>query len=112
MLWHRSDPTLFHARATPFRLSCTSAQTQSDPKPNPNPTRNPLGSSRSAEAVARAAPPRSLVAFLVETRAADRSASTNPAVLDAFFARFEQIEEIRQNHEDQDSVMKIQQLKN
>ena len=48
----------------------------------------------------------------LEIMLSERGTRFDPKVLDAFFARFEQIEEIRQNHEDQDSVMKIQQLKN
>ena len=56
--------------------------------------------------------PRFPLKKCLEIMLSERGTRFDPKVLDAFFARFEQIEEIRQNHEDQDSVMKIQQLKN
>ncbi len=47
----------------------------------------------------------------LEIMLSERGTRFDPAVLDAFFARFERIEEIRLEHEDRSTVMKIQELK-
>ena len=47
----------------------------------------------------------------LEIMLSERGTRFDPKVLDAFFARFAEIEEIRQTYNDQTTVEKIQQLK-
>ena len=47
----------------------------------------------------------------LEIMLSERGTRFDPHVLDAFFARFEQIEEIRQRYDDQSAIEEIQQLK-
>ena len=47
----------------------------------------------------------------LEIMLSERGTRFDPRVLDAFFARFEQIEEIRSTYDDRTTVEKIQQLK-